>query len=29
QMLPIRSDIRKAIKKEAGDTVEIIITERL
>jgi hypothetical protein len=29
QMLPIKSDIRKAIKKEAGDTVEIVILERL
>jgi hypothetical protein len=29
QMLPIKSDIRKAINKEAGDTVEIIITERI
>jgi hypothetical protein len=29
QMLPIKADIRKAIKKEAGDTVEIVITERL
>jgi hypothetical protein len=29
QMLPIKSDIRKAIKKEAGDSVIIHLTERL
>lgn len=29
QMLPIKSDVRKSIGKEAGDTVKIIITERL
>jgi hypothetical protein len=29
QMLPIKSEIRKAIGKEAGDVVEIIIQERL
>lgn len=29
QMLPIKSDVRRAIKKEAGDTVEIVILERL
>ncbi len=29
QMLPIKADIRQAIKKEAGDTVEVVILERL
>jgi hypothetical protein len=29
QMLPIKADVRKAIKKEAGDTVVIHLTERL
>lgn len=28
-MLPIKTDVRKAIKKEAGDTVEIVLLERL
>ena len=28
-MLPVKSDIRKAIGKEAGDTVEVVLTERL
>jgi len=29
QMLPVKADVRKAINKQAGDTVEIIILERL
>ena len=29
QMIPIKSAVRKAIKKEAGDSVEIVITEKL
>jgi hypothetical protein len=29
QMLPVKADIRKAIGKEAGDTVSVHITERL
>jgi hypothetical protein len=29
QMLPIKADVRKVIKKEAGDTVEVVILERL
>lgn len=29
QMLPIKADVRKVIGKEAGDTVEIVILERL
>lgn len=29
QMLPINAAVRNAIKKEAGDVVEIVITERL
>lgn len=28
QMIPIKADVRQAIKKEAGDTVEIAILER-
>ncbi|MGH2583035.1 MAG: DUF1905 domain-containing protein [Anaerolineales bacterium] len=27
--LPIRGDVRKAIGKEAGDTVEVVLHERL
>ena len=29
QMLPIKAAVRKAIQKQAGDSVEIIITGRL
>ncbi|HVO86807.1 MAG TPA: DUF1905 domain-containing protein [Candidatus Binatia bacterium] len=29
QMLPIKSDIRKAIGKEAGDMVTVLLQERL
>jgi hypothetical protein len=29
QMLPIKSDVRKAIGKDAGDTVEVHLQERL
>ena len=29
QMLPIKADLRKAIGKEAGDTVTVILEERL
>jgi hypothetical protein len=29
QMLPVKSDIRKAIGKEAGDSVEVRLEERL
>lgn len=29
QMLPVKADIRKAIGKEAGDTVEVVLLERL
>lgn len=29
QMLPVKTDIRKAIGKEAGDSVTIILKERL
>jgi hypothetical protein len=29
QMLPIKADVRKVIKKEAGDSVEVVILERL
>ena len=29
QMLPIRADIRQAIGKQAGDTVAVILEERL
>lgn len=29
QMLPIKAEVRKAIKKEAGYSVEIVILERL
>ena len=29
QMIPIKSDVRKAIKKEAGDMVEIELLERV
>jgi hypothetical protein len=29
QMLPVKADIRKAIGKEAGDTISVHITERL
>ena len=28
-MLPVKADIRKGIGKEAGDTVEVVLTERL
>ena len=28
-MLPVKADIRKIIGKEAGDMVEIVLTERL
>lgn len=28
-MLPIKAEVRKAIGKEAGDTVEVRLTERL
>jgi hypothetical protein len=29
QMLPVKADVRKVIGKEAGDTVEVHILERL
>lgn len=29
QMLPVKSDIRKLIKKEAGDTITVELDERL
>jgi hypothetical protein len=29
QMLPIKADLRKAIGKQAGDTVTVILEERL
>jgi hypothetical protein len=29
QMLPIKADLRKAIGKQAGDTVTILLEERL
>jgi hypothetical protein len=29
QMLPVKADVRKVIGKEAGDTVEVRILERL
>lgn len=29
QMLPIKTDIRKVIKKEVGNSVEVVILERL
>jgi Domain of unknown function (DUF1905) len=29
QMLPIKTDIRKVIGKEAGDTVTVVVEERL
>ena len=28
-MLPIKADTRKAIKKEAGDTVTVVLKERI
>ena len=28
-MLPVRADIRQAIGKEAGDTVAVVLEERL
>lgn len=29
QMLPLKADLRKAIGKKAGDTVTVVLTERL
>jgi hypothetical protein len=29
QMLPVKADIRKTIKKEAGDTIKVELDERL
>jgi hypothetical protein len=28
-MLPVKTDIREAIGKEAGDTVTVVLTERI
>jgi len=28
-MLPVKADVRKAIKKEAGDTVTVVLQERI